>query len=99
VGAYALDRLRDMKARHPLIGDARGLGLLLGIQLVSDRASKEPAVEAAESVLYRCLERGLSFKITMGSMLTLSPPLIISEQEMDRALAILEDAIAQASAT
>jgi 4-aminobutyrate aminotransferase len=94
VGAYALDRLREMKARHALIGDVRGLGLLLGVELVSDRASKEPALEAAEAVLYRCLERGLSFKTTMGNVLTLSPPLIITEQEMDQALAILEDAIA-----
>src|SRR5690606_14269837 len=64
VGTMALARLEEMKARHPLIGDVRGRGLLLGIELVRDRATKEPAVDAAEAVLYRALGRQLSFKTT-----------------------------------
>ncbi|MSO92917.1 MAG: aspartate aminotransferase family protein [Rhodospirillales bacterium] len=90
VGARALERLQAMKERHALIGDVRGLGLVLGVELVRDRATKEPAVEAAERVLYRALERGLNFKVTMGNVLTLTPPLVITEQEMDQALDILE---------
>lgn len=93
VGAHALARLVDMQARHPLIGDVRGLGLLLGVELVEDRASKAPAPAAAEQVFYRCLEAGLSFKVSMGNVLTLSPPLIIAREDMDRALEILESAI------
>jgi 4-aminobutyrate aminotransferase len=93
VGAAALDRLDEMKARHPLIGDVRGRGLLLGIDLVTDRATKAPASDAAEAVMYRAMDAGLSFKTTMGNVLTLTPPLITTEDQMMRALAIIEDAI------
>jgi 4-aminobutyrate aminotransferase len=95
VGAHALARLQAMKERHPLIGDVRGLGLLLGVELVKDRRTKEPAVEEADAVLYRCLERGLSFKTTFGNVLTLTPPLIVSEADMDQALAILDAALSE----
>jgi len=90
VGAHALERLQEMKARIPLIGDVRGRGLLIGIELVSDRAAKTPAAEAADRILYRALARGLSFKTTMGSTLTLTPPLVTTVGEMDGALDILE---------
>jgi 4-aminobutyrate aminotransferase len=95
VGAHALDRLTAMKARHPLIGDVRGRGFLIGVELVRDRATKEPARDAAEAVLYRCLDRGLSFKTTMGNVLTLTPPLVTTRAQMDAALDILEAAIAE----
>jgi 4-aminobutyrate aminotransferase-like enzyme len=95
VGTHLKQRLLELQARQPLIGDVRGLGLLLGVELVRDRATKEPAVEEADAVLYRCLERGLSFKTTFGNVLTLTPPLIISEADIDRALAILDAALAE----
>lgn len=93
IGALALERLNEMKSRHPLIGDVRGRGLLLGLDLVKDRDTKEPARDAAEEIYYRALEQGLSFKITMGSVVTLGPPLIITEKEMNLALDIVEKAI------
>jgi 4-aminobutyrate aminotransferase len=93
VGAAAMARLEDMKARHPLIGDVRGRGLLIGIELVRDRESKQPANEAAESVLYRALSKQLSFKTTMGNVLTLTPPLTITAVEMEVALGIIEECI------
>ncbi|MGH6943531.1 MAG: (R)-1-hydroxy-2-aminoethylphosphonate ammonia-lyase [Geminicoccaceae bacterium] len=95
VGALAMARLEEMKARHPLIGDVRGQGLLIGIDLVRDRETKQPANEAAESVLYRALEKQLSFKTTMGNVLTLTPPLTIAADEMERALSILEACIGE----
>jgi 4-aminobutyrate aminotransferase len=95
VGGHALDRLREMKRRHSLIGDVRGRGLLLGIELVADRDGKAPAADAAESVLYRALSRGLSFKTTMGSVLTLTPPLITTREQMDCALDILDQCLAE----
>jgi 4-aminobutyrate aminotransferase len=95
VGDRALARLEDMKSHHPIIGDVRGRGFLIGIELVRDRASKEPASDAAEAVLYRCLDRGLSFKTTMGNVLTLTPPLITTAAQMDAALDIVETAIAE----
>ncbi len=93
LGAHALERLHAMKDRHPLIGDVRGRGLLMGIELVRDRASKEKASDQADDVLYHALDRGLSFKTTMGNVLTLSPPLTIAKAELDRALDIVEECI------
>jgi 4-aminobutyrate aminotransferase len=93
VGAAALARLQEMKARHPLIGDVRGRGLLLGVELVSDRETKAPAADAAEAVMYRAMDAGLSFKTTLGNVLTLTPPLIVTEAEMMRALDIIDAAI------
>ncbi len=93
IGALALDRLQAMRARLPAIGDIRGRGLLLGIELVTDRDSKAPANDLAEAVMYAALDAGLSFKTTMGNVLTLTPPLTVTEPEMLRALAILEEAI------
>ena len=93
IGALALERLADMKSRHAAIGDVRGRGLLLGIELVSNRETKAAARGLAEAVMYRALDAGLSFKTTMGNVLTLTPPLIIKGHEMMRALDIIEQAI------
>ena len=95
VGAYALERLHEMKSRHRLIGDVRGRGLLLGLELVSDGADKAPASDAAESVLYAALSRGLSFKTTMGNVLTLTPPLITTREQMGQALDILDECLSE----
>jgi 4-aminobutyrate aminotransferase len=92
LGARALERMQDMRRRLPLIGDVRGIGLLLGMELV-DPLTGAPARDAAERVLYHCLGAGLSFKIGQGNVLVLSPPLVISEEDLHRALAIVEAAI------
>ncbi|HVL71158.1 MAG TPA: aspartate aminotransferase family protein [Beijerinckiaceae bacterium] len=93
VGALALERLHAMKRRLPAIGDVRGRGLLIGIDLVKSRDTREPDPDLAETVLYRALDRGLSFKTTMGHVLTLTPPLTVTEAQMTSALDILEEAI------
>ncbi len=93
VGALALARMEEMKQHLTAIGDIRGRGLLLGIELVKSRADKLPDKDLAEAVLYRALEAGLSFKTTMGNVLTLTPPLTVTEAEMLRALDIIEEAI------
>ena len=82
-----------MQDRLPAIGDVRGRGFLIGIELVRDRTSREPDGDLAEAVLYRSLDRGLSFKTTMGNVLTLTPSLVTSEAEMMHALDIIADAI------
>jgi len=94
-GEYALERMRKMMNRHPLIGDVRGLGLLMGIELVKNRETGERACDEAEQILYRALSKGLSFKLTMGNILTLTPALTISEAELDEAFNILDDAIGE----
>ena len=95
IGAIALTELNEMKARQPAIGDVRGRGLLLGIELVESRETKAPAKDLAERVLYRALDAGLSFKTTMGNVLTLTPPLTVSEGQMLEALGIIDRAIAE----
>ncbi|MBE7418341.1 MAG: aspartate aminotransferase family protein [Ideonella sp.] len=94
VGTHALARLRELQQRHRLIGDVRGRGLLLGLDLVTDRDAKMPAADAAERVLYRALSRGLSFKTTMGHVLTLTPPLVTTQAQMDAAIDILDACLA-----
>ena len=91
LGAYALNRLRKMKREHPLIAEVRGVDLLLGVEL---RRDGKPAVAEAERIMYDCLARGLSFKVSDGNVLTLSPPLTITKDELDRALAIVAAAMA-----
>ena len=98
LGTKALARLQAMKRKHALIGDVRGRGLLLGVELVTDRDAKTPANDAAEEVLYRALDRGLSFKLSMGNVLTLTPPLVIDEADLMRAFDILEECIGEVAA-
>ena len=86
------DRLADMKNRYELIDDVRGLGLLWGIDLVTDRETKERACVEAEKIMYRCLDNGLSFKVAQGNVIVLAPPLIITESELEHAFDILEEA-------
>ena len=66
---------------------------MFGVKIVKDRQSKEPGNDLAETIYYRCLEAGLSFKISQGCVLTLSPPLVISEADLETALTIVEEAI------
>ena len=96
IGTYAINRLNDMKAKHPTIGDIRGRGFLIGAELVKDREDKELASDLAEDVFYRCLDKGLSFKITMGNTLTFTPPLILTKAQMDSALDIISESIGEA---
>lgn len=95
VGAIGLERLRELMDRHPLVGDVRGRGCLLGAELVLDRDTRAPAPDAADAVLYGALARGLSFKTTMGNVLTLGPPLVVTEDQMHRAVDILDEAIGE----
>ena len=97
IGGWALERLREMQARRPQIGDVRGLGLLINVELAEDRQTRVPAIDLAERVMYEALSRSLSFKVTMGGVITLAPPLIITQQQMGRALEILEQSLVAAA--
>lgn len=97
VGRFALETMNSMKDKHEIIGSVRGIGLLLGIELVKNRTSREPAIEEAEEVMYRALSKGLSFKLTMGNILTLTPALTITREEMKKALEIIEECIVEIS--
>ena len=95
LGQYSLKRMNEMMERHPLIGDVRGLGLFLGIELVKDRTTRERAIDEAEAVMYSALSKGLSFKLTMGNIITLTPALTIKKEEMDKALAIIDECLTE----
>lgn len=93
LGEGAMARLRETLGAHPHVGDIRGRGLMFGIEMVADRDSRTPDAALAERIYYACLAMGLSFKISAGSVLTLSPPLTIAEADLDRALGIVEVAV------
>ncbi|HCG7959565.1 TPA: aspartate aminotransferase family protein [Vibrio parahaemolyticus] len=92
---FMRDKLLEMKAKYPVIGDVRGIGMLWGIELVTDHESKARAYDEAEAVLYQCLNNGVSFKVSQGNVIQLSPPLIITREQLTEALAIFEEAIAK----
>ena len=89
LGERALSRMKLMQSRQPSIVDARNVGLFLAIEL--DRP------QIAEDVMYRCLSKGLSFKVGQGTVLVLAPPLIIAEHDLDGALDIVESSITEAT--
>ncbi|HCE1502647.1 TPA: aspartate aminotransferase family protein [Vibrio parahaemolyticus] len=92
---FMREKLLEMKAKYPVIGDVRGIGMLWGIELVTDHESKARAYDEAEAVLYQCLNNGVSFKVSQGNVIQLSPPLIITREQLTEALAIFEKAIAK----
>jgi len=81
--------LDKLKQRFYQIGDVRGIGLLWGVELVKDRESKEKANELAEKIMYDCMRHGLSFKVSQGNVIQLSPSLTISRDDLKLALSIL----------
>lgn len=95
LGARTLARLRRLQEGCPLVGDVRGLGLMVGLELVKDPGTREPAVEATRRVAQRCLEQGVLVLHggPLRNVLRLLPPLTISDQEMEQALATLEESI------
>jgi 2,2-dialkylglycine decarboxylase (pyruvate) len=97
MGAYLRARLEELKQRHEVIGDVRGLGLLLGVELVRDRASRAPAHALGALTTQKCFEKGLSMNIRRrperGSVWRIAPPLTVSIDEIDRATAILDEAL------
>jgi (R)-1-hydroxy-2-aminoethylphosphonate ammonia-lyase len=98
LGERTKARLTEMARRRRLVGEVRGLGLLLGVELWRERERRTSATDEAEQVMYAALRRGLSFKVTMGNILTLTPALTISDAEMDQALEILDLALAEVEA-
>ena len=98
LGNYALERLREMAGRQPLIGEVRGLGLILGVELLKDQAKLIPASDEAERVMYNALRAGLNFKITKGNILTLTPALTLTKvRKWMKRWGILERAIDEAA--
>lgn len=94
LGEFLLARMAQMMDRHPLIGDVRGKGCLLGIELVKDRATKEPAEEEGALVYQRAFAKGLAW-IPAGNVLRMSPPVIMQQEVAAKAMDIIEESIAE----
>jgi 4-aminobutyrate aminotransferase len=93
VGAHMMDRMRTWPARFPLVGDVRGLGLMLGIELVKDQVTKERASEERDRIVDMAFERGLLILGAGENTLRLSPPLVITKDQADFAMETLEDCL------
>ncbi|MFQ5886840.1 MAG: acetyl ornithine aminotransferase family protein [Anaerolineae bacterium] len=96
MGQYMLDRARAMEAEHPTIGDVRGKGLMIGIELVEDKASKEPARALRDDLLQRAFKKGLLILGCGASTVRFMPALTIDGQTADEGLAIFEEALTEA---
>lgn len=98
-GDYLRRSLLELQRRHEAIGDVRGLGLLLGVELVQDRDTREPYHALGALTTQRCFELGLSMNIRRrperGSVWRIAPPLTVSNEEIDRAVAILDQALTE----
>jgi 4-aminobutyrate aminotransferase len=92
-GRYLLDALHEIQTRHPSIGDVRGIGLMIGVEFVLDRKTKEPAKDLTERIVQLAFERGLLLLSCGKSVIRIAPPLCITRPEIDEGLRIFEEAI------
>jgi len=93
MGAYLRDRIRDWPERFPVVGNVRGLGLMIGIELVRDRKTKEKAADLRDRVIQLAFERGLLVLGAGDNTVRLSPPLVVSRDQCDFAIETLEQCL------
>jgi len=93
VGAHLIDGARALMEKHPLIGDVRGRGLMVGVELVRDRKTKERASSERDALVKECFTRGLLVLGAGRNAIRLSPPLVLTKQQADIALGILDEAL------
>lgn len=96
MGEYILDALCEMQPRHPAIGHVRGRGLMVGVEFVKDRTTKEPAPELRNRVVHRCFENGLLMLGCGRSTIRFIPPLMIQKELVDEGLEIFQKALTEA---
>jgi 4-aminobutyrate aminotransferase len=96
IGQYALDALQEIQTRHTSMGDVRGKGLMIGIEFVKDKSTKEANEELRNMVESLAFEHGLLLLGCGKSVIRLAPPLSMSKKEMDEALEIFEGVITMA---
>jgi 4-aminobutyrate aminotransferase len=99
VGSYLLEKLNELQKRFFLIGDVRGKGLMIGIELVKDRQTKEKAIEERSKVIQGCFEKGLLLLGCGENVVRFSPPLIITKKKVDTALTIFEEVLKKVEKT
>jgi 4-aminobutyrate aminotransferase len=96
VGEYTLDCLEEIAARHPSIGEVRGKGLMIGVEFVKNKATKERAPDIREKTIHEAFLRGLLLLGCGRNTVRLTPPLNVTTGEVDEALAIFEEALTEA---
>ncbi len=94
-GARLLSQLQDLAAKHELIGEARGIGLMLGLELVTDKRTKAPAKAQAAEVKRLCREAGVIIGVGghLANVLRIQPPLVISNDDLDHVVEVLDGAL------
>ncbi|WP_206813073.1 4-aminobutyrate--2-oxoglutarate transaminase [Paradesulfitobacterium ferrireducens] len=97
IGNVVMERLKDMQEKYALIGDIRNLGAMIGIELVKDRQTKEPAKEETARITQECLNNGLIIinAGVFGNVIRMLMPLVITDEQLEQALTILENAFAK----
>ena len=93
VGAHMMDAVRGLMSRHRLIGDVRGRGLMIGVEFVRDRETKERATSERDAIVHECFKRGLLVLGAGRNAIRLSPPLVLTKQQADTAVEILGEAL------
>jgi 4-aminobutyrate aminotransferase len=94
VGNHMLKRMADWPRKHKMVGDVRGRGLMVGVEIVKDKATKEYAADERDRIVELAFERGLLFLGCGPSTVRISPPLVVSKDEADVAVDVLEECIA-----
>ena len=95
VGAFMMDRLKELQQKHQIIGDVRGRGLMIGIELVRDRVTKERATTERDKVVNECFARGLLVLGAGKNALRISPPLVLTKAQASTAVEILDQSLSQ----
>jgi 4-aminobutyrate aminotransferase len=98
VGAHMMAGLTGLMDRHPLVGDVRGRGLMIGVELVRDRQTKERAIEERNAVVTRAFERGLLLLGAGKNAIRFSPPLVLTREQADVAIRIFDEALTDVEA-
>ena len=98
VGAYLLEGLRALAEKHPLVGDVRGRGLMVGVELVRDRQTKERATLERDHVVTAAFERGLLVLGAGSNVIRFSPPLLFTKEQVDIAVRLFDEALTAVAA-
>jgi len=94
-GSRLMGKLKKLKKIHPLIGDIRGIGLMIGLELVKNRRTREPDVNAAHEIVQRAFRKGLLMLPCGENVIRFSPPLVINPTQIDVAVGIFSEVLSQ----
>jgi 4-aminobutyrate aminotransferase len=97
-GVHMIKRLKEMQSNHPMMGDIRGEGLMVGVELVKNEDTKEPAKTESANVMMRCFKKGVALVTCGVSVIRMMPPLTITRELIDKAIDIFEESLTEVEA-